>query len=494
MSLIQIQNLSFAYDGSYDDVFKDVSIQLDTDWKLGLIGRNGRGKTTFLNLLHGKYEYSGRIISEANFEYFPYTLQNKQRNTLEIIREICPDCMDWEISYELSQIDVDDAILSRPFACLSNGEQTKLLLAALFLVSNAFLLLDEPTNHLDAAGRRSVKKYLKKKKGFILVSHDRDLLDACVDHVLSINRNDIEIQKGNFSTWYQNKAQQDHYEFMQNEKQKKEIARLSSAARQSKQWSDQVEKTKNATRNSGIKPDKGHVGHMAAKMMKRSKNIEARQKSAIEEKSKLLKNLEKTDSLKLSPLKHWNQTLLMLKDVSIQYGTRPVCGPVSFTVAQGDRIAIQGKNGAGKTSILKLLRGEAIPYQGEFHPASGLILSDVPQDTSFLCGSLTAYAEAQRLEETLFKSILAKLDFSRKQFEKDLSDFSEGQKKKVLLAKSLCQKANLYIWDEPLNYVDLLSRIQIETLILKDCPTMVFVEHDSEFVKKIATKTVVLTS
>jgi ABC-type transport system involved in cytochrome c biogenesis ATPase subunit len=149
MSLINVSNLTFSYDGSYDNIFEDVSFQIDTDWKLGFIGRNGRGKTTFLKLLMGEYEYSGSISASVEFEYFPYEVEDKTRFTIDVMNEICPECMEWEKVKELSLLDVEEDILYRPFATLSNGEQTKVLLASMFLRRNCFLLLDEPTNHLD---------------------------------------------------------------------------------------------------------------------------------------------------------------------------------------------------------------------------------------------------------------------------------------------------------------------------------------------------------
>ena len=124
--------------------------------------------------------------------------------------------------------------------------------------------------------------------------------------------------------------------------------------------------------------------------------------------------------------------------------------------------------------------------------ASGLVVSYVPQDTSFLAGSLRGYAAARGIPEPLFLALLRKLDFAREQFEKDLSAFREGQKKKVLLAASLCEQAHLYVWDEPLNYIDLLSRVQIEELILRGNPTILFVEHDRMFREKVATRTIQL--
>ncbi|MBW7571710.1 ribosomal protection-like ABC-F family protein [Caproiciproducens faecalis] len=490
MSLIQISNLTFCYDGSYDTIFENVSFQIDTDWKLGFTGRNGRGKTTFLNLLQGKYEYTGTISSSVPFDYFPFDVPDKTLDTLDAVNRICPEAELWQLNRELSLLDVSQDVLYRPFGTLSNGEQTKVLLAALFLNDNHFLLIDEPTNHLDMEARRIVGNYLNTKQGFILVSHDRAFLDRCIDHVLSINKTNIEVQKGNFSSWLQNKAMQDQYETEENAKLKKQITQLSDAAKRTAGWSDKVEKTKIGSLNSGLKPDKGYIGHKAAKMMKRAGAIEARRERAAQEKAKLLKNIETAESLSIRPLEYPKSRMAELENLCVFYGERKVCGGLSFTVSPGDRIALCGKNGCGKSSILKLLTGEKIDFTGTVQMDKNLIISYVPQDTSFLKGSLKDYAENSRIDESLFKAILRKLDFSRVQFEKDMADFSGGQKKKVLLAKSLCEQAHLYIWDEPLNFIDILSRMQIEELILAHRPTMLFVEHDSSFVDRVATRRV----
>jgi lincosamide and streptogramin A transport system ATP-binding/permease protein len=369
------------------------------------------------------------------------------------------------------------------------------LLAALFLKENSFLLIDEPTNHLDLNARIIVSDYLNSKHGFILVSHDRAFLDNCIDHILSINKTDIEIQKGNFSSWWQNKEMQDNYERSENEKLLKDIKRLSSAAKRTSDWSDKAE-----SRKIGFDPTiteknigrRSYQGGKSKKMMSRAKAIEERQLSAIDEKSKLLKNIENSDSLKISQLAFHTNRLVELERLSIFYGEKKACENVSFTIEQGDRVALYGKNGSGKSSIIKLICGEDITYTGTLRKASQLKISYVSQDTSHLSGNLTDYARSSDIDESLFKTILRKLDFSRVQFEKDISDFSGGQKKKVLIAKSLCEKAHLHIWDEPLNFIDVISRMQIEELLLEYSPTILFVEHDSEFCKNIATKIVEL--
>lgn len=488
MSLINVSHLTFAYEGSYDNIFEDVSFQIDTDWKLGFTGRNGRGKTTFLNLLSGRYEFSGNISASVGFEYFPYEVSDRRRTAEDVIYGIIPDCPRWELERELSLLEVDENILSRAFSTLSNGEQTKVLLAALFLKENSFLLIDEPTNHLDMHGRQIVSKYLNNKKGYILVSHDRAFLDGCVDHILSINRTNIEVQQGNYSSWIANKERQDNFELEENEKLKKEIGRLQKSALEKAEWSAKAERSKIGTHSY----DRGYIGHKAAKMMKRSKVIESRQKTAIDEKSKLLKNIETSEALKIEQLPYHTSRFVSLEGVSIFYGEKAVCRDVSFTVEHGDRVELRGKNGSGKSSIIKLICDEQITYTGNFQKGSRLLISYVSQDTSHLSGDLSGYAYENRIDESLFKAILRKLDFSRVQFEKDMEDFSGGQKKKVLIARSLCEKAHLLIWDEPLNFIDVISRVQIEDLLLEFKPTILFVEHDSVFCDKIATKKVIL--
>ncbi|WP_201713193.1 Lsa family ABC-F type ribosomal protection protein [Rossellomorea arthrocnemi] len=490
MSMIQVQDLTFSYPSSFDPIFENVNFQIDTDWKLGFIGRNGRGKTTFFHLLLGNYEYSGKINSSVEFNYFPYPVADKSKYTHEILESICPQVEDWQFLREISYLHVDAEVMYRPFETLSNGEQTKVLLAALFLNEGQFLLIDEPTNHLDTNARKMVADYLSKKKGFILISHDRHVVDGCVDHILSINKTNIEVQSGNYSSWKLNFDRQQEHEEATNERLQKDIGRLQQSSKRSAGWSNHVEASKEGTTNSGSKLDKGFVGHKAAKMMKRSKNLESRQQKAIEEKSNLLKNVEKTEALKIEPLELHSKELVSLTDVSVMYDGKIVNKPISLNMKQGDRVILDGKNGSGKSSILKLILGEPLQYRGTMKVGSGLVISYVHQDTSHLKGMLSDFIEEHLIDETLFKSILRKMDFDRIQFEKDISHYSGGQKKKLLIAKSLCEKAHIYIWDEPLNFIDIYSRMQIEELIHSFNPTMLMVEHDQAFQQNVATKKV----
>ncbi len=492
MSLIHVNRLTFAYAGSSDNIFENASFQIDTDWRLGFVGRNGRGKTTFLKLLMGEYPYGGKISASVSFTYFPYAVQDRACVTRVVFGGILPTHEAWRLMRELQLLGVSPDVLERPFGTLSNGEQTKVLLAAHFLKENSFLLIDEPTNHLDAAGRTSVARYLAGKRGFILVSHDRAFLDSCVDHILSINKMNVEVQKGNFSSWWRNKSMQDQFEQAENERLARDVGRLESAARRAASWSDRAESAKKGARNSGLRPDRGYLGHKSAKMMQRAKTIENRRTAAAEEKAALLKNIESAETLKLHPLVYRGGTLVRLENVGVCYGGKTVCSGVNLAVEPGDRIALSGGNGSGKSSVLRLICGRQVPHCGTLYRGRGLVISYVAQDAEHLSGRLTDFAGAAGIDTTLFLTILRKLGFSRTQFEKDMEAFSAGQRKKTLLAVSLCQHAHLYVWDEPLNYIDVISRIQLEELIAAYAPTLLFVEHDAAFSDAVATRRITL--
>ena len=492
MSAIKIENLYFSYYGYVKPIFENVSFSFDTNWKIGLIGRNGIGKSTLFKLLLNQETYQGKISKDVEFIKFPPNIINTSKLGIELYKELISDEEEWKLFRELNLLNVDKNLVYREFETLSKGEQTKILLAILFTREDGFLLIDEPTNHLDMYGRKIVSEYLKSKKGFLLISHDRDFLDGCINHVISINRNSIDIQSGNFTSWYENKLMKDQFEISKNEKLKKDIKRLKEAARQSQIWSDKIENTKNGVKVSGVKPDKGHIGRQSAKMMKKSKNLENRQNKAIEEKQNLLKDIETKESLLLHSLHHHKNPLILVDNLSSYYGEKQILSNVYFEIKQGDIVAIYGSNGSGKSTLIKILLGLNHEYTGEIKLASNLKISYIPQDTSDLIGSLNEYIHKQDVDETLCKTILIKLDFSRELFEMDMKNYSDGQKKKVLIAISLSKPAHLFVWDEPLNYIDVISRIQIEEIIKETKPTLIFVEHDKRFVEDIVNKIIQL--
>ncbi|MBQ7463868.1 MAG: ABC-F family ATP-binding cassette domain-containing protein [Lachnospiraceae bacterium] len=535
MSILQVSDLTFCYEGSFDNIFENVSFRVDTDWKLGFTGRNGKGKTTFLRLLLGEYEYSGSITTDSRFDYFPYPMQkdDMEKTVMELKDTWKPACEDWQILCELSGLDADPEILYRPVGTLSQGERTKAMLAVLFSGENEFLLIDEPTNHLDGSARQTVTGYLSKKKSFILVSHDRVMLDSVCDHMLVLNRDSIEVVSGNFSSWWDNKEKKDAFAIAENEKHTKEIGKLKASADRADRWASKNENTKigfdPVRENDRSISTRSYIGAKTKKMQSRVKNFERRMERQIAEKEGLLNDIETVEDIRLTPLLHHKKTLVECRDLSLGYeGNDMIIKALTFSVLQGEIVFLNGRNGCGKSSLIKALLARAnhpdaaagdntrtknsqkdaaagsntrtkdihptapgterseLITEGLLSVAGSIVISYISQDTSFLKGPLKEYAESRGLDYSLLLTLLRKLDLNRIQFEKNMEDFSEGQKKKVLIASSLLTPAHLYIWDEPLNYIDVFSRMQIEKLIENCHPTMILVEHDEAFRKKLA--------
>jgi len=494
---VSVRDLSFTYDGSYTPVFEHVTFTFDTSWRLGLIGRNGKGKTTLLRLLMGQYKPQGYIGMPLTPVYFPYPVTNVNADTRDVMLSAAPDAEEWQLICELNQLDVDDSVLDRPFCTLSKGEQTKVLLAALFAREDAYPLIDEPTNHLDAHGRELVADYLRRKdgrssaSGFLLVSHDRAFLNRCIDHVLSFNRSDVWVMQGNYDTWEARLNQQNEYEQGRNEVLRRDIRHLEESARRTAEWSARAEKGKfHVPPSVSAVVDRGFVGAKAASMMKKAQNSIRRKERAIEEKKSLLHNVEKVGELKLTVLQHPKDVLISVTDGRVTYDGRTVCEGVNFTLRRGDRIALSGPNGCGKSSILKALCGQGGSLTGQVSIAPSLVISYVPQQTEDMRGPVEGFIRENGVDETLFKAMLRNMDFTRDLFDRPIEQMSQGQKKKLLLARSLCIPAHLYVWDEPMNYIDVLSRVQLEGLLLEYEPTLLLVEHDAVFLERVCTQTI----
>ncbi len=481
-----LSHLSFTYDGSFAPVFTDLTLSFDTSWRTGLIARNGRGKTTLFKLLTKEISGTGQIDLPLTPVRFPFPVADASQLTLFVMQQAAPEAQDWQLIREMKLLHVDEDVLYRPYATLSGGEQTKALLAALFATDAVYPLIDEPTNHLDSHGRAQVADYLRSKDGFLLVSHDRAFLNRAIDHVISLNRADTWVMQGNYDTWEARLNQQNEFETLQNERLKKDITRLEESARRAAMWSDKVE----ASKIGGHTYDRGAVGAQAARMMQKSMNVLRRRNQAIEEKSALLHNVERVGELKLTVLRHPKDTLLTIENGVVAYDGKTVCEDVHFTLRLGECVALTGPNGCGKSSILRYLAEDGGALSGNIRMATNLVISYVPQRTDWMRGSMRQFMDESGVDETLFKAILRNMDFTREQFDRPLERMSQGQKKKLLLARSLCTPAHLYIWDEPLNYIDVFSRVQIEGLLTEYRPTMLIVEHDAVFLEKIDAKVI----
>ncbi|MBW1604941.1 ABC-F family ATP-binding cassette domain-containing protein [Lactobacillus sp. Sy-1] len=481
------------------NIFDRFNLNIDESWKLGLIGRNGRGKTTFLNLLLGKFSYHGEIQSSVNFKYFPQKVVNPTQLTRDVLMQLAGVGEEsfWQVEIEMDKLKIAEKVLDQPFDTLSPGERTKALLAVMFIDENAFQLIDEPTNHLDIDGRAMVANYLQGKQGFIVVSHDRAFIDQIIDHVLSIDRAKVQLFNGNFATWQKQYDRQNAAELEKQSQIKADVKKLTASANRVKQWADHAEGKKNAKNYRGQKNmdlDKGFLSHKAAKIMNRNHSTLNQIDDAIDEKQGLLRNIDKMPDLSLNYVKPHQEHLLAVDQLQVARNQRKLNQPFSFDLKRGDRLVLEGANGLGKTTILKAILGQAnLIESGRINLNQVIRISYLTQNFAGLSGQIEDYAFGYRIELSSIINMLRKLGFERAAFKEDIANMSMGQKRKVALARSLCEQANLYIWDEPLNYLDVITRQQIQDLILRIQPTMLIIDHDLDFIKAVQTNVVELT-
>lgn len=523
MSKITINKMSYYYEDFYNPVYENINLVIKTEWKLGLIGRNGRGKTTLLKLLKGELEpTAGTISLPMEVEYFPYNNACDYTLTRDIIKEnigglkSMEDAMDEIITQndearfeeysilqekyleldgyemeskilkEMDEMNLDKSLLDRPFDTLSGGEKTRIMLLTLFLRKKSFILLDEPTNHLDEAGKAAVVAYLQKKKGFIVVSHDRSFLDQVIDHVISINKKDITLEKGNYTSWKYNKDKKEEFELRTRERLEEEIGQLERSAKCNRTWA-----------NIGNMQKYQHAGNGRANgvetYMRQAKRSEMRVQDHIEKKKQLLQNYEEVKPLVMHQKGDMEeQCLIKMKELSFKYegSTKQIIKGFNFEVNTGDRIWVRGKNGAGKSTLLKILSGnlpnEAITYAGD------LQIAMVSQEPTWKKGYIKEGFE-DMIENPVYERFLELCDYfelPENFLERPLETYSSGELKKVNIARALAEDHHILLFDEPLNYMDTYFSEQLEKAILKYQPTIIFVEHDSYFGKAIATKTI----
>ncbi|RVU73904.1 ribosomal protection-like ABC-F family protein [Lactobacillus xujianguonis] len=500
MSNMRISNLSFRYDDSSENIFNNLNLNLDSSWKLGLVGRNGRGKTTFLNLLRGKLHGVGEIRTRLRFSYYPIAIKDPANLTLYELQEQV-DFEQWELERELNLMGVDPNLLWQPFNTLSGGEQTKVLLALSFTDQDSFALIDEPTNHLDEASRKQVADYLVgHEKGYIVVSHDRDFLNQVTNHILAIENTEIHLYQGNFATYESVKKRRDEFNREKNQKLKGQINTLHRQQQQFYHWAQKVEARKNIGQkyqyilNRRTRLNKGAIGHAAAKMMKKSISARDRLDKRVEEKKGLLVNVEETPELTMNFQPNYHETLLEVQHLNLAIAGKALFDDLDLMVKNHGVVALEGKNGSGKSTFLKLLLGQAqgASYQGKLELTNGLTILYLPQDFTEYRGQLSEFAEEQKISYEELLNNLKKMGFPRSAFATPIEKMSMGQQKRVALAKSLVEKADLYLWDEPANYLDVFNQDQLIKLLQEVQPAMLLVEHDQFFIEQVASQRVEL--
>lgn len=522
MGKIRFIEANFHYDGDDAMIFEGLNLEIDTAWKSAIVARNGKGKTTLLRLMDGQLNLtSGHLVKDVTTAYFPLEIANPEQLVLTLMKtymgpfleceEILENFVEGEAYYEAMATYLDlggyeleadikrechrlklkESVLNRPYEELSGGERTKIQMIMLFLRQEGFVLLDEPTNHLDMEGIDALGRYLASQSGYTVVSHHRDFLNLCADHVIALEKDSVVVRQDNFAGYDADYKNRQNLENKQRGKAQKEADRLAYAMNQRKNWSNKVEATKKKPSNSGSNGDlgfhdKGFIGAKSAKLMKRAKSIEARREKELEQKTALVKYQEHVPHLKFSQGAALKE-LLRVSQLAIGYEEEVLAEGIDFVLKPGDRLAIRGPNGCGKTTFLRTLLGENPPMSGLIKKDNRVKIAYVSQIPRYQLGHLREIIKELGLEESRFRSLLGAFSCHRDIFERDLSTFSLGELKKVDLAMSLYDESHLLIWDEPLNGLDIMTRQAIEEAILEQKPTLIFTEHDAEFVSRVST-------
>jgi len=531
MAQIEIKDMTFYYDDFYHPVFEHLNVNLDTDWKMALVGRNGRGKSTLLKLLSESLApSSGEIKRSGTVSYFPYLYDASFTKAMDVVKECigrlrtlelklqeCEEAfckasmnepgevsvendstayfellnqyleldgyaMESRICKELSQMGLSEALLEQDFDTLSGGEQTCMLIIALFLRKDTFVLLDEPTNHLDVGKKEHLKEYLKKKKGYIIASHDTAFLDAVCDHILAINKADISIEQGSYSTWRNNMELKEQFELRTREKLEHEISQLERQSKQTRAWS-----------NIGNKQKYPFAGHFRTNgtraYMRQAKAAEQHIQDNLAEKKQLLRNMEEERKLHITQEKPQRDCLLMADHVTFSYegSSTPVLEDVTLHIYPGDKIWLRGKNGAGKTTLLKLLAGR-LSSKG-IRRRGGISIAYITQEPTERSGDVK---EGIQADYRRFKELCMLFDVPPDFERRPLETLSSGELKKVDIAKTLAEHHQILFLDEPLNYMDVQFKAQLEAALSEEELTLVFVEHNEEFGERVANRVIEL--
>lgn len=517
MPTISLEALGFHYESPYAPVFANVDLHLETSWRTALVGRNGRGKTTLLRLILGQVEpQRGRIHVPVEAVGFVPATPREDLPTRAVVREtVAAFCrlerdmqalldrgdpesldrygaqaieyerlggytIDHRIEQEWAAMGLRPELLDRPHASLSGGERTRAAIVALFLRPGGYPVIDEPTNHLDREGRALLARYLRTRPGFLLVSHDRALLDDCCDHVVAIERGQLRVHGGDYGSLRAQQRLEEEHEARRRERITREVRDLERAARARRDWSNAREKTKRGA------ADKGFVGHRAAKQMKRALHTERRVGDKLAEKRSLVRIPEKKRSLELA-VPPGPESLLVAEDLTVAVGGRVLVRDLDLVLRRGDRIALVGPNGCGKTLLLETLAGERSPARGRVTCTAGTRIGRARQIPRWRTGSLAEHLRAEGVDETAFRNVLGALGLVGDACDRPIETLSEGERRKIELCPSFMQPADVFVWDEPLNYLDIECREQVEAAVLRHRPTLLFVEHDAWFVERVAT-------
>lgn len=499
-------------------IFENLSLDIKTGDKLGVVGRNGSGKTTLFKLIAdverpdtGRIHFKkgskiGYLSQIPSFEQ-PVTGYDVLQSAFSELRTIQQQLSEMEM--ELSNPDTADmerlllrygqlqdefvrrdgyamdseiekiinglqlrTFVEQEFSQMSGGEQTKIMLGKLLLMEPDLLLLDEPTNHLDLFAVEWLEAYLTEYAGtVVIISHDRYFLDNVVTKIADLEDGELHLYYGNYSSFTQEKEERLLREFQDYEEQQKKIKKMKEAIKRLRIWANEANPP-----NAGL--------HRQARNMER----------ALERMEKVRKPLIDPRKMALSfeAAPRSGKEVVIMQEAVKSFGTNELLLGANLQVLWKDRAAIVGRNGSGKSTILKMLLGELAPDKGMCKLGSNVKVGFLSQH--FAIGDpkarlLDVFRKDVGVEEGEARHILAKFMFYGPDVFKRIGDLSGGERTRLRLAQLMHQDVNFLVLDEPTNHLDIESREVLEDA-LEDFPgTLLAVSHDRYFLNKLFSRT-----
>ncbi|MDY0854843.1 ABC-F type ribosomal protection protein [Bacillus thuringiensis] len=516
MTICSVNNVTKSFGGN--TIFENISLEIKNGERVGLVGRNGSGKTTIFGLLTGMESLDAGAIHmkkgtrighvaqipkfdevmtvydvlssafkvEKELEKEMHALEKnmaveQEQSALEklmerygVIQEKFAFLGGYEIEANIMKVanglQVTD-LFSRVFTELSGGEQTKVSLAYMLLQKPDLLLLDEPTNHLDLFAVEWLEQFLKEYTGTVIViSHDRYFLDEVVTKIFDLEDGEIHVYHTNYSQFVEEKEERLFQEFQAYQEQQKKIKKMKEAIKRLREWANQANP-----------PNEG--------LHKRARNMER----ALERIEKLKRPIleRKQMGLQFEGQERSGKDVVVMKEVSKGFAGRPLFEQANLHVRFQERAAIVGRNGTGKTTLLKLLLEEINPDVGEIRIGSSVKIGYLSQHTygNVKSNVLEAFREYVAVTEGEARHILAKFLFYGPAVFKKVTQLSGGEKMRLRLAQLMYQDINFLILDEPTNHLDIESREVLEEALEQYNGTILAVSHDRYFLNKLFEKT-----
>lgn len=518
MIVCSVNGISKMYGGN--QIFQDLSVEINEKSRVGLVGRNGSGKTTLLRLVAGMEEPdSGQIHWKKGLE-IGYLAQiprfDEWMKVKDVLYTSFSDLLSIQndmkkLEAEMSSANTDSArlerllakygpmqeqfslqggyemevkiervanglgiagLLDKQFNSLSGGEKTKTGLALSLLREPDLLLLDEPTNHLDIQAAEWLAAFLRSYEGtVVIISHDRYFLDETATKILDMEEGEIELYHTNFSGFLIEKEAKLLREFQAYEEQQKKIKKMKEAIKRLRDWANRSNPPSSA-------------------LHKRATNMER----ALERMEKLSRPVldRKKMALELEAGARSGKDVLRLKEVRKAFSQNQLFTGVNLNLYYQERAAIVGENGSGKTTLLKLIKEELSPDQGEIRLGSGVKIGYLSQNMELPAGKEETVLDVFRSEvvvnEGEARNILARFLFYGPAVFKRVSKLSGGERMRLRLAQLMHQDINFLILDEPTNHLDIDSREVLEEALERFRGTILAVSHDRYFLNKIFEK------